>query len=236
MVKPRDGLSVVRLGRLPYSDGNRIQERVRDAVERGRIGPTLLLGEYEPTLTAGRRSARGEMPMGHGWYAGRGIEVLETDRGGRVTYHAPGQVVGYPVMRVEDAVSHVRSMERAIIVALADEGIEARSRSREGADYTGVWVQDRKIASIGVHLRRSISTHGFALNVDMDMEPWAWIVPCGLEATMTSVAIETGREADCARLSGTLAGAWAREIGEEPMTIDRDALERLLEGAPAGVA
>ena len=236
MVKPRDGLSVVRLGRLPYSEGLGIQERVRDAVESGLLGPTLLLGEYEPTVTAGRRSAGDEMPMGRDWYAGRGIEVHETDRGGRVTYHAPGQLVGYPVMRVEDAVGHVRAMERAIITALGGEGIEARSRSGEGADYTGVWVQDRKIASIGVHLRRGISTHGFAVNVDMEMEPWGWIVPCGLQATMTSIAIETGQPADTARLCATLAEAWAGEIGEQPEQIDREGLERLLEGAAAGVA
>ncbi len=236
MIKPRDGLSVVRLGRLPYSEGIGLQDRVRDAVESGLIGPALLLGEYEPTVTAGRRSAGSEMPMGRDWYVGRGIEVLDTDRGGRVPYHAPGQVVGYPVMRVDDAVGHVRAMERAIIRAMAGEGIDARSRSGEGSDYTGVWVQDRKIASIGVHLRRGISTHGFAVNVDMEMEPWDWIVPCGLQATMTSVALETGRETDTARLGATLAEAWAGEIGEQPENIDREGLERLLDGVAAGVA
>jgi lipoyl(octanoyl) transferase len=168
---------------------------------------TLLLLEHPPVYTRGRRStikgtadrpARdGEMPLGEDFYRSCGIEIVPTDRGGRVTYHGPGQLVGYPIMRVSDVGVHLRTMEAAIVATLADHGVEARSRWREGIDYTGVWVQDRKIASIGVHLSRGVSTHGFAVNVTNDLEPFSWIVPCGLDGVaMTSLERELGREPD----------------------------------------
>ena len=170
-------LWVVHLGRLPYAEGLALQERVRDARERGRVPDTLLLLEHDPVYTRGRRTAPGELPMTVDWYAERGIEIVEVDRGGRATYHGPGQLVGYPIVRTGDVLAHVRGMERALVAALADEGIDAAGRTDDGPDYTGVWVGgSRKIASIGVHVRRSITTHGFAVNVDNDLEPFEWIV------------------------------------------------------------
>jgi lipoyl(octanoyl) transferase len=154
--------------------------------------------------TRGRRALDGELRahgpegrVGEDFYRSRGIEIVPTDRGGRVTYHGPGQLVGYPIMRVSDIGAHLRTMETAIVAALADYGIESRSRCDEGIDYTGVWVEERKIASIGVHVSRGVSTHGFAVNVTNDLEPFSWIVPCGLpDVTMTSVERELGRKPD----------------------------------------
>jgi lipoyl(octanoyl) transferase len=236
MADSRDELNVVHLGRLPYAEGLRLQERLRDAVEDGRAGDTLLLLEHEPTLTVGRRSAEGELTMDPGWYAARGIEIFETDRGGKVTYHAPGQLVGYPVMRVEDPVAHVRALEEAIIAALATEGIDARSRATEGPDYTGVWVEDRKIASIGVHVRRGISTHGFSVNAEMDMEPWGWIVPCGLSTPMTSTELETGRAPLLPGLRREVASAWAARCDRSERRLDEGLLEAALSAVPAEAA
>ena len=236
MADSSEELTVVHLGRLPWAEALELQERTRDAVEAGRIGDTLLLLEHEPAYTVGRRSGEGELAMDRSWYAERGIEVHETDRGGKVTYHGPGQVVGYPVMKVGDVVAHVRRMEQAIIEALAGEGIEARSRADEGPDFTGVWVEDRKIASIGVHVRRSVSTHGFALNVDMDMEPWSWIVPCGLSAPVTSVALETGHEPEGAALRGRLAAAWAGRGIRGLRELDGDRLRDAVHPARAGAS
>ncbi|MFM8761968.1 MAG: lipoyl(octanoyl) transferase LipB [Solirubrobacterales bacterium] len=236
MADSREELTVVHLGRLPYAEGLELQERLRDAVEAGRAGDTLLLLEHEPAYTVGRRSGEGELVMERSWYAGHGIEVHETDRGGKVTYHGPGQLVGYPVMRVDDVVVHVRRMEQAIIDALADEGIEARSRSSEGPDYTGVWVDDRKIGSIGVHVRRGIATHGFALNVDMEMEPWDWIVPCGLPTRMTSVAEESASSPGIAGLREPVAAAWAGRCGRRLCPLEEERLRELLLTVPAGVA
>ncbi|TML95143.1 MAG: lipoyl(octanoyl) transferase LipB [Actinobacteria bacterium] len=120
--------------------------------------------------------------------------VRQTDRGGQVTYHGPGQLVGYPIVRVDDVVAYVRLLEQALVQALSEEGIRGRTRPEEGPDFTGVWVEDRKIASIGVHVARGVTTHGFAVNVENDLQPFGWVVPCGLEGVqMTSLIKETGR-------------------------------------------
>src|SRR5213596_2840973 len=129
--------------------------------------------------------------MGEDWYRMQGIEVLDTDRGGRVTYHGPGQLVGYPIVSLrpygDDVHEYVRRLERVVIDSLAAVGIEAGPV--EG--LTGVWTNGRKIASIGVHVSRGVTTHGFAVNVNNDLQPFEWIVPCGLEGVrMTSVIAE----------------------------------------------
>src|SRR5436305_7085018 len=132
--------------------------------------------------------------MGEEWYRLQGIDVVDTDRGGKVTYHGPGQLVGYPIVRVDDVVAYVRLLERVLVSVLGQEGVVARARPEEGPDYTGVWVEDRKIASIGVHVARGVTTHGFAINVENDLQPFNWIVPCGLDhVRMTSLIKETGR-------------------------------------------
>ena len=222
-------LWVVHLPRLPYGEGLALQERVRDAREAERIPDTLLVLEHEPVYTRGRRSDPSELPLGEDWYAARGIEIVDVDRGGKVTYHAPGQVVAYPIVRTADVVEHVRTLERAMIAALAEEGVAARSRADEGADYTGVWVGERKIGSIGVHVRRGIATHGLALNADMDLEPWTWIVPCGLTVPMTSLAAETGRTGPLLPcLRRRLAHAYARETQRRQRLVTPARLEREL--------
>jgi lipoate-protein ligase B len=180
------------LGLVGYEAGLVIQDSVREQRLAGELPDVLLLLEHPPTYTRGRRSDAEELPFGEDFYRERGIELFETDRGGRLTYHGPGQLVGYPVMGVEDVVHHVRTMERAIVDALALQRIGAHSRAEDGPDYTGVWVEQRKIASIGVHVRHGVSTHGFAVNVENDMEPFSWVIACGLpDVTMTSIAIET---------------------------------------------
>jgi lipoate-protein ligase B len=183
-------LWVVGLGQVPYRDAVGLQERVRAARQSDRLPDGLLLLEHPPVYTKGRRTEPADLPMGDDWYRSQGIEVCETDRGGRVTYHGPGQLVGYPIMRIEDVHAYVRTMEGALIAALADEGVEAEVR--EG--LTGVWAGGRKIGSIGVHVSRGVTTHGFAINVDCDLQPFEWVVPCGIESVrMTSLYLETGR-------------------------------------------
>jgi lipoyl(octanoyl) transferase len=185
---------VCHLGTIEYREALELQERMRAARQRDELPDVLLTLEHWPVYTRGRRSGPGELPMGEDWYRMQGIDIVETDRGGKVTYHGPGQLVGYPIVRVDDVVSYVRTLERALVSALGEEGIEARARPEDGPDYTGVWVGDRKIASIGVHVQRGVSTHGFAVNVENDLQPFQWIVPCGLEGVqMTSLIKETGR-------------------------------------------
>ncbi|MCW3048532.1 MAG: lipB [Solirubrobacterales bacterium] len=185
-------LWTVHLGAVEYREAFALQERVRAARQAEAIPDTLLLLEHPPVYTLGRRSEPGELAMGEDWYRMQGIDVVGVDRGGKVTYHGPGQLVGYPIMRIGDVLGYVRTMERALIAALADEDVAARSREDEGRDYTGVWVQDRKIASIGVHVSRGVTTHGFAVNADNDLQPFEWVVACGLpEVRMTSITNET---------------------------------------------
>ena len=194
MRSSRPELWVCQLGTFDYDQALALQERVRAARQQDEVPDVMLLLEHWPVYTRGRRSAPGELPMGEDWYRLQGIEVVETDRGGKVTYHGPGQLVGYPVVRIDDVVAYVRTLEQALVAALGEEGVLARARPQDGPDYTGVWVEGRKIASIGVHVAQGVTTHGFALNVENDLQPFNWIVPCGLDGVrMTSLISETGR-------------------------------------------
>jgi lipoyl(octanoyl) transferase len=158
--------------------------------------------------------------MGEDWYRTQGIEVHDVDRGGRVTYHGPGQIVGYPIMGISDVVEYLRVMERAMIQALADEGVEAQIRD----GLTGVWVDDRKIGSIGVHVQRGVTTHGFAVNVDNDLQPFEWVIPCGIDnVRMTSLYKETGRVGGMSCFRKRVAWRFAEAYGlrQRIVSIDR---------------
>ncbi len=187
-----DELWVCELGIVEYREALALQNRLRAARQAERVPDTLLLLEHPPVYTRGRRSDPSELPMGEAWYLTQGIDVVDCNRGGRLTYHGPGQLVGYPIMRIDDVIAYLRTMEGAIVAALADAGVEARARPDDGPDFTGVWTADRKIASIGVHVSRGVTTHGFAVNVHNDLQPFGWVVPCGLDGVgMTSVLKET---------------------------------------------
>jgi lipoyl(octanoyl) transferase len=189
-------LWVAQLGTVPYGDGVALQETLRARRQAGELPDLLLVLEHPPVYTKGRRTEPGDLPMGEDWYRAHGIEVCDTDRGGRVTYHGPGQLVAYPIMAVERVADFVHTMENAIVAALADEGIATEVRE---TPYTGVWAtgsggEDAKIASIGVRVSGGVTTHGLAVNVDNDLQPFEWIVPCGIDhVRMTSVSKESGR-------------------------------------------
>jgi lipoate-protein ligase B len=186
-------LWVCHLGRVPYAEGLEMQARLREARQAGDLPDVLLCLEHPPVYTLGRRSEPGDLPMGEDWYRAQGIDVCRTDRGGKLTYHGPGQLVGYPILAVDDVLAYVRTLERAVVAALGDEGVTARVRTDEGPDYTGVWVGERKIASIGVHVAKGVTTHGFAVNVENDLQPFEWVVACGLPTVRpTSVRRENG--------------------------------------------
>jgi lipoyl(octanoyl) transferase len=238
MFRPRsstDEIWVCHLGLVSYLDGIAIQERTRVQRQAGELPDTLLLLEHPPTYTRGRRASDGELPFGEDFYRARGIEVHATDRGGRVTYHAPGQLVGYPIMAIADVGGYLRTMEDAIVDALAEVGVRARSRHREGIDYTGVWVEDRKIASIGVHVSRGVTTHGFAVNVENDIEPFSWVVACGLPGVqMTSLAVESSGA--CETLScfrKRIAYSFCRAHGRRQRLVSRARLDTSRESVPA---
>jgi lipoate-protein ligase B len=232
-VKPE--LWVCHLGTVEYREALALQERVREARQRELVPDVLLTLEHWPVYTRGRRSGPDELPMGEEWYRMQGIDVVNTDRGGKVTYHGPGQLVGYPIVRVDDVVAYVRLLERVLISALDAEGIVARARPDEGSAYTGVWVDERKIASIGVHVARGVTTHGFAVNVENDLQPFAWIVPCGLtNVRMTSLIAETGRGAGQIKcLRRRVAYELASALGARQRLVTRGRLEAVIGRTPA---
>jgi lipoyl(octanoyl) transferase len=193
MGNAEDELWVCHLGHVAYSDGIALQGTLRERRIAGALPDLMLLLEHPPTYTRGRRAGAEDLPFPESFYLAKGIEVHDTNRGGKLTYHGPGQLVGYPIVAIGEIDRYLRTMEQAIIDALAEHGLKARSRAAEGIDYTGVWVQDRKIASIGVHVSRGVATHGFAVNVDNALEPFSWVTACGLpDVQMTSLAQELG--------------------------------------------
>jgi lipoyl(octanoyl) transferase len=231
----RPELWVCNLGTIDYRAALALQDRIRAARQHDELPDVLLLLEHWPVYTRGRRSSPGELPMGEDWYLMQGFEIVDTDRGGKVTYHGPGQLVGYPIVRVDDVVGYVRTLEQALVAALADEGLAARARPDDGPDYTGVWVEDRKIASIGVHVASGVTTHGFAVNVENDLQPFGWVVPCGLDGVrMTSIIKETGRLAGQMRCFRRRA-AWrvAEQLGRRQRLVTLGRLEAIA-GTAAG--
>ncbi|HWD76902.1 MAG TPA: lipoyl(octanoyl) transferase LipB [Solirubrobacteraceae bacterium] len=221
-------LWVCHLGTVEYREALGLQERVRAARQQDAVPDVMLVLEHPPVYTRGRRSGPGELPMGEDWYRAQGIEIVDVDRGGKVTYHGPGQLVGYPVMRVTDVLEYVRTLERGLVAALQAEGVAGvRSRPQDGVAYTGVWVEDRKIASIGVHLALGVTTHGWAVNVENDLQPFGWVVPCGLDGVrMTSLIKETARPAGQMRCFRKRAAfAVAQALGRRQRLVSRTRLE-----------
>ena len=184
---------VLNLGLVPYSEAWELQRSVASAVSRGVLSDTVLLLEHSPVVTLGRRTEPGELHLPHG----AKVEIVETDRGGKSTYHGPGQLVCYPIFDLtrhgQDVKKYCRDLEEALIGTIEPLGVEATRI--EG--LTGIWLQrsPRKIASIGIHISKWITTHGYALNVDLDPAPFTeWITACGIEdAQFTTIACELGR-------------------------------------------
>jgi lipoyl(octanoyl) transferase len=175
------------LGRVEYREAVALQERLRSRVQAGELPDLLLLLEHPPVYTLGRRSEPGELPVD------REIDVVETERGGKLTYHGPGQLVGYPIMHVPNVRAFVETMQAALVDAIGAAGVPAGTR--DGHELTGVWVGDRKIGSIGIHVSRRVSMHGFAVNVDNDLAPFERVVACGLPGVrMTSLRAEGSPE------------------------------------------
>ena len=190
IAEPRFATSL--LGRIDYQDGLIAQRTLHAQVLAGEAPSTLLLLEHPSTYTAGRRTAPDERPS-------NGVPVIDVDRGGKITWHGPGQLVGYPIVKLKEptkVVNFVRALERAIIATLRSFDIE----SYQICENSGVWIDGgnsgaRKIASIGIRVAKGIVTHGFALNVNPNLTYFQEIVPCGIpDVVMTSMSVELGRD------------------------------------------
>ena len=222
------------LGTVGYEEAHELQERVREARRAGRVPDVLLLLQHPPVYTRTRRTSPDDLPRGEAWYAERGIEIVDTDRGGQLTYHGPGQLVGYPICDVGHVLPFVRAIERAVVAALRDSGVPAHARADEPADFVGAWVEDRKIASIGIRVKGGVSKHGLAINVVNDMAPFAWAVACGLpDVTTTSVQREAPflRDDPLGCLRKDLAYRFAQELGARQRIVTPARLAAAVEGS-----
>jgi lipoyl(octanoyl) transferase len=180
---------------VPYAEGLQIQEQLVAERQAGRIVDVLLVLEHEPVFTMGRNSRAENVLLSPEALRAQGYEIFETGRGGDVTYHGPGQVVGYPILELppdrRDVHRYVRDLEEVMIRACADYGIAAQRI----AGKTGAWVGTEKVGAIGVRIARWVTSHGFALNVANDLAPFSLIVPCGIrDHGVTSLARLLGRE------------------------------------------
>jgi lipoyl(octanoyl) transferase len=264
----RPALWTTRLGTVPYEEATELQNALAEARREGAVPDVLLLLEHPPVLTKGRRTDPRELGMGEDWYRRQGIEIAAADRGGRVTYHGPGQLVAYPILDLTalgegggpDVHAYVRTLERVMIGALRSHGVAAQVF----AGLTGVWTagsppvpigapgpegtavaaldpelagrdeEARKIGAIGIHLSRGVSTHGLAVNVNNDLQPFEWVVPCGMEsARMTSVARELGGEQDLAAFADSVERRFGHELDRAPESVSRAELTTRLPGARA---
>jgi lipoyl(octanoyl) transferase len=198
---------LLNLGETPYTEAWDLQRALAGAVSQGAIPDTVILLEHRPVVTLGRRTAKGELHVP----AGAEVEIVETDRGGKSTYHGPGQLVCYPILDLNrhgrDVKRYCRDLEESVIRTLAAFDLDATRLD----GLTGVWLTSppRKIASIGVHISRWVTTHGYALNVDLDPTPFTdWITACGLEdAAFTTMARELDRSVTVAEVRPRAAAA-----------------------------
>lgn len=197
-------------GLTPYAEAWDLQKRLVEARQQEQIGDGLILLEHEPVFTLGRSSRPEHLPYPRETLTELGFSVYEIERGGSVTYHGPGQLVGYPILDLrsynEDIVKYMRSLEETLIRTLAGFGIDAQ-RLR---GFPGVWVGDEKIAAIGVAVKRKVTMHGFALNVAPDLAHFAYINPCGLNKPVTSMTKVLGRPVSMSEVRQ----AYVRSFGE----------------------
>ena len=238
---------VVRCGLVPYEQARQAQKRLETMRHADEVGDVLLLLEHPPVYTKGRRTEAAELPMGEDWYRAQGIDVTDTDRGGRVTYHGPGQLVAYPIVSLkpygDDVHGYIRRMEKVMISSLAEWHVNAQVID----GLTGVWTEGaapgsgpeaaglpaaeaKKIGSIGIHVNRGITTHGLAINVNNDLQPFEWIVPCGIEAVrMASLCAELGAEQDFDAFATTVAERFGEIYDRRPVGAGVDELTPLAE-------
>jgi lipoyl(octanoyl) transferase len=230
---PRRPLHWDYLGRVPYAEAVEMQHAARAALKAGEGPERFLLLEHPHVYTLGRNASAEDVLAGPEQLAARGVEVAECDRGGQVTYHGPGQLVGYPVVNLSpdrrDIRRYVRDLQEVLIRALAEYDVAARPG--EEAAFIGVWAGEAKIASIGVHLSRWITTHGFALNVSTDLSYFTGIIPCGLrQVSMTSIERLMGRAPALPEIAAVCARHFGQIFGRE--LVSAAAPEPAAVGAP----
>jgi len=220
--------NVVYLGTMPYEPALNLQHRIVDARHKGALGTdTVLLLEHLPVFTLGHNGGLENLMVSWEFLSQKGIQVVETERGGNITYHGPGQIIAYPIIRMKFArlgiTEYVAGLEEVMIRTASDWGVSAR---RSSVNH-GVWVGNRKIGSVGIAIRRGITFHGIALNVDLSLEPFSWIHPCGLTGfSMTSLKQEGARDVDMEQVRDGIVHHMEAVFGIRSVELDSNAFQR----------
>ncbi len=214
-------IKVFNLGRTEYSKTHKLQQGLQEQRREGRGEDTLLLTEHLPVFTLGRSHPEPDLKVSTAEVAERGIAIVSTERGGDITYHGPGQLVGYGILDLKGwgigPVDYVHGLEETMIKVCADWGIAAQRND----EARGVWVEDSKIGSVGIHVRRSVTMHGFALNVSPDMEHFELINPCGMtDASMTSLSAEAGKDIEMSEVYESVIFHFGRVFHCETESVD----------------
>ncbi|NLC67433.1 MAG: lipoyl(octanoyl) transferase LipB [Clostridiaceae bacterium] len=222
-------ITVVKLGMVEYQDALELQEKLLGEVQEGEREDILLLVEHSPVITIGRSGKRSNILVPEDVLKSSGVQIYDVNRGGDVTYHGPGQVVGYPIMDLKkhgrDIKEFVRKIQEVFIRLLKEEyGICARGEDRK---YTGVWIGEDKITAIGIAVKRWVTMHGFAFNVNTNLEHFKWIIPCGLEERgITSLEKITRQKQDLERLNDLVADYFCRVFELEREMLSADSLAK----------
>lgn len=220
-------LNVCRLGRMDYKEALDIQEMLLSLRQQGKIEDMLLLVEHLPVLTIGRSGKESNIIMPGELLEANGVSIYEVSRGGDVTYHGPGQIVGYPILDInkhgKDIKQYVWKLEEVIIRLLKEEyGITAH---REEKKYTGVWVGDEKITAIGIAVKHWVTMHGFAFNINTNLDHFRWIIPCGItDKGVTSLQKLTGQAQDFEALNGQVIQYFCEVFGMQPEMVVKERL------------
>ncbi len=227
-------ISVLHLGSIDYGSALRLQEHLVELRKQNRIDNVLLLLEHPPVITLGRNANETNIVAPREFLADKGVEVFEINRGGDVTFHGPGQLVGYPIFDLRSfaekigVIEYVRRIEEVLIRTCIHYGIE----SQRIKGMTGVWtMSERKIAAIGVHISRGVSSHGFALNVTTDLDYFKLIVPCGLTKPVTSIELESGKHPSMEEILPIVTRSFGEVFKSQILWVD--SLEDLLSSTPA---
>jgi lipoyl(octanoyl) transferase len=228
-------ISLLDLGRQDYAAALALQQHLCELRQQETIGDVLLLLEHPPVLTLGRNAHRENVLVGDEILLRRGIELVETNRGGDVTYHGPGQLVGYPILNLRGfappigIVAYLRRLEEVLIRACADYGV----LTQRAPGRAGVWtvpggsVAEKKIAAVGVHVARGVTTHGFALNVSTDLDDFGLIVPCGIrDRGVTSMQLEADPPPTIEQMTHSVSRHFGRVFGRQMVWLE--ALDDLL--------
>ena len=223
---------LLNLAETPYREAYALQTAANAARHAGRLDRDLvILLEHPPVFTLGRRGGRDNLVVSEAFLQSRGVEIVPVERGGDITYHGPGQLVVYLVVDLKQGrwsvVDFVDSLEASMVGVAAQWGMAAAGND----DFRGAWIGDRKLGSVGITVRRGITFHGLALNVNTDLGPFAWINPCGIQGcTMTSLAIEAGRPVDMDQVRCQLSEQLSRLLGLSFETLDLETVKTFIEG------